>query len=65
MKKHIETPFDSRLEALARSVGEEHSLHLGTAIGNAIVAAWEGVEALGGALARAVRGVRGAEKKVT
>ena len=35
-----------RLEALARSVGEENSLYVGNAIGNVLAIAWEGLESL-------------------
>ena len=59
MKTHLDTPFDSRLEALARSVGEEHALHVGNAIGNMIVIAWEGLESLAALLTRAFRPKRG------
>ena len=62
MNKHIETPFDSRLEALARSVGEEHSLKLGIAIGNVLAIAWEALESFGGMIARAIPRGRRAEK---
>ena len=55
MKNHMNTPFDSRLEALARSVGEEHALHLGNAIGNAIAIAWEALESLACLASRAFR----------
>lgn len=54
IRKPVATPFDSRLEALARSVGEERSLHLGAAIGNTLAIAWEGLETLGALLARAI-----------
>jgi hypothetical protein len=53
MKNRIDTLFDSRIEALARSVGEEHALHLGNAIGNVLAIAWEGLQSLGGLFARA------------
>ena len=56
MNKPVETPFDSRLEALARSVGEEHALHLGMAIGNVLSIAWEGLASLATLLARPFTG---------
>ena len=55
MKNHVNTPFDSRLEALARSVGEEHALQLGIAIGNVIAIAWEALESLATFATRAFR----------
>jgi hypothetical protein len=63
MKTEIKTPFDSRLEALARSVGEEHSLRLGNAIGNVLVIAWEGLESLGTVLTRPFRRKPGSDSK--
>lgn len=64
MKTHFDDPFDPRIEALARSVGQEHSLHLGNAIGNVLAIAWEALEALGALLARVIPRPRGAARKV-
>ena len=63
MKTNPDTPFDSRLEALARSVGEENALHLGNAIGNALAIAWQGFESLGAFLTRAFRAKPGSDPK--
>lgn len=45
MKKR--TVFSPRIDELARQAGEEHSLYLGEAIGNALAIAWEGFASLG------------------
>ena len=63
MKTNMNTPFDPRLEALARSVGEEHALHLGNAIGNVLAIAWESLEWLGALPARAFRRKPGSDPK--
>jgi hypothetical protein len=38
------TPYDARIEALARRAGAERSLYLGEAIGNALAIAWQAIE---------------------
>ena len=45
---NTETTRNERIDNLARRHGVERSLHLGEAIGNVLVIAWEALGTLGG-----------------